>query len=110
MKIAIYKIVPEQDTNLVIFRNMEFVSEKNGGHIPAEIYECVYSGIVNANTLEDVFTVFNIYHPAGYRGRSLTASDVVEIIGADGNSSFFFCDSFGFKRVSFAKEKTSGRE
>ena len=54
MKIAIYQIVPEQDTNRVIFRNMEFVSEKNGGHIPAEIYECVYSGIVNANTLEEV--------------------------------------------------------
>ena len=46
MKIAIYQIVPEQDTNRVIFRNMEFVSEKNGGHIPAEIYECVYSGIL----------------------------------------------------------------
>lgn len=28
MKIAIYQIVPEQDTNRVIFRNMEFVSEK----------------------------------------------------------------------------------
>lgn len=64
MKIAIYQIVPEQDTNRVIFRNMEFVSEKNGGHIPAEIYECVYSGIVNANTLEGVHCLQ--YLPPGW--------------------------------------------
>ena len=39
-------------------------------------------------------------HPEDYRARSLSMSDVVEII-EDNGSSFYICDTFGFKEVPF---------
>ena len=46
--------------------------------------------------------MFNLDHPKGYKGRSLSVSDVVEIIGADGESTYNFCDTVGFQKVNFA--------
>jgi len=41
-----------------------------------------------------------------HKGRSLSVSDVVEIIGSDGKSEFYFCDTIGFEKIKFRKEKT----
>jgi hypothetical protein len=46
-------------------------------------YIPVYTGNVDASddlqALEDLFMIFNVAHPAGYRGRSLSSGDVVEL-------------------------------
>lgn len=64
-------------------------------------------GEVNCFTLEKLYEIFNREHPAGYKGRSMSVSDVVEIVdGMTGKSYFHFCDSFGFKEVSFEPDKT----
>ena len=51
-----------------------------------------------------IFYVFNMEHPSGYKGRSLSVSDVVEIFLASGGSEFYYCEPIGFKRIRFEKE------
>ena len=63
-----------------------------------------FLGGVSAQTLEDIFYVFNMEHPSGYKGRSLSVSDVVEIFLASGGSEFYYCEPIGFKRIRFEKE------
>ena len=45
--------------------------------------------------------MFNVDHPEGYTGRSLSVSDVVEFVG---EGVCYFCDILGFKIVRFAHE------
>jgi hypothetical protein len=45
--------------------------------------------------LEAIFTAFN-FNPIGFRGHSLSVSDVVSL-----NGEYYFCDSFGFKKIEF---------
>jgi hypothetical protein len=44
--------------------------------------------------------MFNTDHPAGYTGRSLSVSDVVEITDGD-KKGFYFCDNIGFQKIDF---------
>lgn len=108
MKISIYQIAMERDANRLAFRSLEHMTATNGGCVSAELYDCVYAGEVAAETLEDIFYIFNAAHPSGYKGRSLSVSDVVEIVPVSGESEFYFCEPIGFKRIRFKKNR-SGR-
>ena len=103
MKVFIYQIVPELDEKHLMFRDLQTIVSKSGGKIPEDIYGAVFAGELNAQNLEDVFRILNCSQPPEYHARSLSVSDVVEIIRSDEESSFYFCDSFGFKPVSFDK-------
>ena len=103
MKVIIYQIVPELDEKHLMFRDLQTIVSKSGGKIPADIYGAVFEGELNAQNLEDVFRILNCSQPPEYHARSLSVSDVVEMIRSDEESSFYFCDSFGFKPVSFDK-------
>ena len=70
-----------------------------------EIYDKVFEGEVECGTLEEVYQMFNIGQPDGYRGRSLSVSDVVEVVGEE-KSTFHFCDSIGFREVDFDPDMT----
>jgi hypothetical protein len=63
-------------------------------------YRMVYDGKVDTNNLEELFAKFNLNHPSGYEGHSLSMSDVVELYDGSG-SSFHYVDHFGFKEISF---------
>jgi hypothetical protein len=108
MKINIYQMRAEECSHSLLFREYSFVAEQNGGVIPAALYDLVYSGEVKAETLENVYTIFNINHPRGYRGRSLTTSDVVEVISSEVEAGFYYCDTFGFARTQFDKALCGG--
>ena len=103
MKVIIYQIIPELDEKHLMFRDLQTIVSKSDGKIPEEIYGTVFEGSLNAQNLEDVFRILNCSQPPEYHVRSLSVSDVVEIIRSDEESSFYFCDSFGFKPVSFDK-------
>lgn len=103
MKIRIYQMRAEDCAHNLLFRELSNVLEQCGGHVPAALYDLVYSGEVEAETLENVYTIFNIYHPKDYRGRSLTTSDVVEVISSEVEAGFYYCDTFGFARIQFDK-------
>ena len=103
MKEIIYQIVPGLDEKHLMFRDLQTIVSKAGVNIPADIYGAVFEGELNAQNLEDIFRILNCSQPPEYHARSLSVSDVVDIIRSDEESSFYFCDSFGFKPVSFDK-------
>ena len=107
MKIKIYQINMERDENRVAFMAYESLAKFQGSpDVDSRIYDKVFEGEVNCFTLERLYEIFNREHPAGYKGRSMSVSDIVEIVdGTTGKSYFHFCDSFGFKQVSFEFEK-----
>lgn len=108
MKIKIYQVNMERDPNNVCFMGYDRLEKLQGTtDIDSTIYDKVFEGEVNCFTLEKLYEIFNREHPAGYKGRSMSVSDVVEIVdGMTGKSYFHFCDSFGFKEVPFEPDKT----
>lgn len=68
-------------------------------------FEKVFEGEVECGTLEEVYQMFNLDHPDGYWGRSLSVSDVLEVVGEE-KSTFHFCDSIGFREVDFDPDMT----
>lgn len=106
MNIAIYQIDPDRDENNVAFLNYENLERFQGSAaLRSEIYDKVFEGEVECGTLEEVYQMFNLDHPDGYRGRSLSVSDVVETVGEE-KSTFHFCDSIGFREVDFDPDMT----
>ena len=108
MEIKIYQINMDRDANRVAFSNLENLEKYQGSsEIDSSIYDEVFSGEVNCAGLEDVFRMFNLEHPRGYTGRSLSVSDIVQVVSStDAAPGFYFCDSFGFQTVNFDPEQT----
>ncbi len=124
MKIRIYQINLDRDEDRVAFESLDHLERYQGSsEIKSSIYDMVYEGEVDCAGLEDVFRMFNLDHPADYMGRSLSVSDVVEVMGIQPEQDissenddrdtpetqaqkpgFFFCDSYGFKQVEFDAE------
>ena len=78
--------------------------------IVAECYvvRWLFRPAVPANRTE-VFTIFNTVYTEGYKGRSMSVSDVVEFKYSDTKDFFFYCDSFGFKLIHFnSKSEAEG--
>lgn len=102
MLISIYQINLERDTERVAFFGLEQLQKLYGKTaINGSIYDEVFYGDVDAETLEDVYGMFNLRHPEGYTGRSLSVSDIVEVIDGAEQTGCFFCDTVGFKKVKF---------
>ena len=82
MRINVYQVNEDSDKRNLIFRDYETTVEK-GGVDPSE-YKCVFRGDVEGKDLDSIFWVLNNFdHPylGTYQGRSLSTSDVVEVIG-----------------------------
>lgn len=74
-------------------------------------YEKVYSGELidkvqyagkttkcnqdDRKVLEELYVTFNVNIPSDYHARSLSMSDIVEIVRADG-SHYYYCDRIGW--------------
>lgn len=101
MKIAIYQIDVERDSAYVAFRDLNYITSAYNGRIPTELYDCVFSGEVAAKNLEDVFYIFNMARPKGYKGRSLSVSDVVAVCHSSEEKTYYYCEPIGFKPISF---------
>ena len=107
MNIRIYQINMKRDTDRLAFMSSELL-EKNLGSfaVDSEIYDKVYEGEVSCESLEDVYQMFNMNRPEGYKDRSLSVSDVVEVMDDDTHThGFYFCDSIGFKSVDFKPDE-----
>ena len=106
MKINIYQINRDRDTQQLKFMGLDAVRKVLHAAEPdCATYDRVYSGDVKCRNLEDVFVLFNSGRPEGFRGHSLSVSDVVEVEDAASMTpGFYFCDSIGFKEVPFQPE------
>ena len=102
---SIYQISVDRDTANVCFIGMESLEKIKGTkEVNAAAYDRVYDGKMDCISLENIYQKFNVDHPADYKGRSLSVSDVVEIRESDTlNPGFYFVDSIGFKSISFDK-------
>lgn len=109
MKINIYQINRDRDTQQLKFMSLDAVRKVLRSAEPdCATYDRVYSGDVKCRNLEDVFVLFNSGRPEGFRGHSLSVSDVVEVEDAAGiTPGFYFCDSVGFKEIPFQSEATT---
>ncbi len=105
MKVRIFQIDMSRDKQNACFMNYEWLMKKEY-QIDPTIYDCVYEGNVNCKSLESVFALFNLHHPENYKARSMSISDVVEIVSvSEGDfaaSGYYFCDTVGFKEIGFS--------
>lgn len=119
MKITLYQIIPGPENRHLIFSDLRSIRVASGGHVPAEIYEAVFSGELDIAVspeiknkpdqeiaeLEAIFVRFNISHPEGFCGRSMTMSDVVEVIRSESESRFSFATDLDLKRLHLIRKK-----
>lgn len=90
-----------------MFRPLNTFPVQNGQpFVDSNIYDKVFDGEIDGTNLENLCAVIEKAPPKGYRGRSVSTSDVVEIVGG-GNvePGFYFYDTDGFKKISFDPER-----
>jgi len=81
MNIRIYQINTEKDSDRKAFLCLDTLERMNGSNtVDSSIYDKVFEGNVDCSGLESVYRMFNVNHPEGYTGRSLSVSDVVEVV------------------------------
>ena len=102
MDIRIYQINMDRNENGLAFLPYDFAAKKG---IDCAAYDKVFEGQVDISSLEQAYTKFNLDIPSEYRGRSLSVSDVCEVI-ENGQSKFYYCDSVGFKEIPFDTSMT----
>lgn len=102
---SIYQINTDRDDNRVCFLGLDTLERfQYSKKVDPALYDRIYDGKLDCNSLEAIYEKFNIDHPADYKGRSLSVSDVVEIRESDTlNPGFYFVDSIGFNLISFDK-------
>ena len=99
MKIRIFQIDHEKDSNKLAFMNYDY-AQSHGG-VKAENYRQIYGGTVNCENLQSVFALCNSDKtPPGYYGESMSVSNVIEVCEGK-EKGFYFCDSVGFKQIDF---------
>lgn len=107
MNVRIYQINMKRDANNVAFMNYESLPKFQGSSkIDSSLYDKVFEGEVNCFTLEKLYEIFNLKHPAGYKGRSMSVSDVVEIIdGNTGKATSIFATASVFRRLILSRKR-----
>lgn len=80
MNIKIYQVNMDRDDDGVAFMSLDSIARfQHFDEVNSPIYDKVFEGDVDCESLEDVFRMFNTRHPDGYCGRSLSVSDIVEV-------------------------------
>ena len=95
---SIYQLKPGDSTRDYRFEPLDAI-RNNGLSVKPENYEQVYTAPLTAqDSLESIYTRFNIDHPADFKGHSLSVSDIV-VLHQDGKDTAHYCDRFGFSQV-----------
>lgn len=93
-------------------RDLLFLSmkqlEKTGTGFSIKNYEMVHAEEYGGETLEEIFVRFNTAVPEGFKGHSLSVSDVV-IIRLNGVDKGYYVDSIGFEEVSLVDDIFAGK-
>ena len=74
---SIYQINTDRDDNRVRFLGLDTLERfQRSKEVDPVLYDRVYDGKLDCNSLETIYEKFNVDHPADYKGRSLSVSDV----------------------------------
>ena len=103
-RFGIYQLKDTEGARDIHFMGMDYLESK-GIAVTKENYDLLYTAPLEEGTsLEDIYTHFNIAHPADFRGHSLSVSDVV-VLHQNGEITSHYVDSFGYREVpEFTKE------
>lgn len=97
MRIKVFQIVSDRDTNRVKFVGLEELEKyQSSKTVDASLYDEVFDGDIDRTTLEGIYECFNTSCPPLHRGHSMSVSDIVKT-----EDGFFYCDRYGFKKVDF---------
>lgn len=107
-KIRIWQLNADSDFSMRFIPFDEF--QKQFGAPSKDNYEVVFDGKLSTNNLDEIYEICNLNHPSGYRGHSLSMSDVVELYD-ESSSRFHYVDQFGFREIEFiSQEQNQGFE
>ena len=105
---AKYEVMILQVKNGPEYRYERFASmrelDKEGKTPDFSHYDIVYHNalknkVTDADSfLEDLFYKFNVEKPEGFKGRSMSVSDII-LIKTEDVMQAYYCDSFGFKHL-----------
>ena len=109
-RFGIYQLKDTEETRDIRFMAMDYL-EMEGIPVSRENYTLVYTGELKAGmSLDDIFTEFNVDHPADFTGHSLSVSDVV-VLHQDGENTSYYVDSVGYREIpEFTKELSISAE
>ena len=120
-KYGIYQLKDDPELDKFRFEGTESlkrmgITKDNFDAVLPENYNLVYMGELaelqgqtQSETLEAIYTKFNIDHPADYKADSLSVSDIV-VLHEDGENSAHFVDSFGFTELPKFMLTLEGKE
>ena len=120
-KYGIYQLKDDPELDKFRFEGTESlkrmgITKDNFDAVLPENYKLVYMGELTelqgqtqSETLEAIYTKFNIDHPADYKAHSLSVSDIV-VLHEDGENSTHFVDSFGFTELPKFMLTLEGKE
>ena len=120
-KYGIYQLKDDPELDKFRFEGTESLKrmgiiKDNFDAVLPENYKLVYMGELTelqgqtqSETLEAIYTKFNIDHPADYKAHSLSVSDIV-VLHEDGENSAHFVDSFGFTELPKFMLTLEGKE
>ena len=96
---SIYQIPSTPEGRDFRFRSYEEL-ESEGLAVDRNNYDLIYTApLADGTTLEDIYYTFNTDdRPTGFRGHSLSVSDVV-VLNHDGKEEAYYCDNYGFTPV-----------
>lgn len=102
---AIYQINEDIVKDNYLFMSLELVKSR-GIEVSGEDYSLIYGGRLSGDvTLEMLYEKFNIDHPEGFQGHSLSVSDVV-VTNRGGEVKAYYVDSFGYAELpEFVKQR-----
>lgn len=95
---SIYQLKSGNETLDYRFEPLDAI-RNNSLSVKPENYEQVYTApLTEKDSLESIYTRFNINRPADFKGHSLSVSDIV-VLHQDGKDTAHYCDRFGFSQV-----------
>ena len=95
---AVYQIISATKGKDYRFMGLDFVVSHDM-KVDASDYGYVYGGRLSGEeTLDSLYEKFNVSHPEGYEGHSLSVSDVV-VLQREGEAKAYYVDSFGFQEL-----------
>lgn len=98
--VEIYQIASDRDINHIAFEHYVDAQDR----LYSDIYDLVWSGSVQADRLDDIYTTFNIHRPSDFYGHSLSVSDVIWL----DKDNVYYVDAFGYAAIPsrFDRDKT----
>ena len=102
---SIYQLKSGDETLDYRFEPLDSI-HRNGLSVDPANYELVYTApLTERDSLESIYTRFNVDRPADFTGHSLSVSDIV-VLHENGQDTAHYCDRFGFSQVpEFLRER-----